>query len=150
MAGDGELRCEVDAAIARLRLDGAVRRLGFIDDVIGFFSRLDLLLLSSGSEGMPLAVLEAMANEVPVLATRVGAVPVEVDDGVTGLLVDPGDTAAMSRALSWMHQHPDVRRRMGRAGRDRLMRRFSLNRMRARVTSAYSRASHQAAIATAS
>jgi glycosyltransferase involved in cell wall biosynthesis len=77
-------------------------------------------------------------------------VPVEVDDGVTGLLVDPGDTAAMSRALSWMHQHPDVRRRMGRAGRDRLMRRFSLNRMRARVTSAYSRASHQAAIATAS
>jgi glycosyltransferase involved in cell wall biosynthesis len=150
MAGDGELRQEVDEAITRLRLDHAVRRLGFVDDVSEFLSGVDLLLLSSRSEGMPLAILEAMANEVPVLATRVGAVPLEVNDGVTGLLVEPGDSRALSRGLSWMHQHPGLRRRMGRAGRDRLLRQFSLDRMLAQVTAAYRRAAQRATIAAAS
>jgi glycosyltransferase involved in cell wall biosynthesis len=140
MAGSGELKAEVDAATRRLDLEDAVELPGFLEDVPSFFSRVDALMLSSRSEGMPLAVMEAMAHEVPVIATRVGAVADEVRDRVTGLLVQPGDIDAMSGALGWMQSHPDERQQMGVAGRQHLFEAFSLDRLVARVVWAYDQA----------
>jgi glycosyltransferase involved in cell wall biosynthesis len=137
MAGDGELRPDVEAALARLGLEALVKRSGFIRDIRSFFSRVDVLLLPSRSEGMPLAILEAMANEVPVVATRVGAIDQQVNHGVTGLLVEPGDNRSVAQALAWMHRHPVLRLEMGRAGRRRLVERFSLTQQCSRILSTY-------------
>ncbi len=85
------LRCQIDAA-------GLTRRvvlLGGCQDVPGFLSRLDIAVLCSRAEGLPNAVLEYMAAGRPIVATRVGAVPELIDDGVHGLLVPPNDAAAL-------------------------------------------------------
>jgi glycosyltransferase involved in cell wall biosynthesis len=103
--------------------------------------KIDALLLSSRSEGTPLVVLEAMGHGRPVVATRVGGVPQQVDDGVTGMLVPAGDHAALGRALAWMADHPEDRLAMGRASRRRVIRGFSLDHLTGQVEEAYSRAS---------
>src|SRR4030081_1132751 len=89
---------------------------------------------------MPLAIMEAMAHEVPVIATRVGAGADEVRDRVTVLLIQPGDVDAMSGALGWMQSHPDERQQMGVAGRRHLFEKFSLDGLVARVAWAYDQA----------
>jgi glycosyltransferase involved in cell wall biosynthesis len=137
MRGDGPLDEEVAAAVRRLDLADAVVRGGFVDDVQRFYGRIDALLLTSRSEGMPLVVLEAMGNELPVIATEVGALTVEVEHGVTGLLCDSGDAEALGEAIAWLEAHPDQGRQMGRRGRLRLERLFSVDRMTARICRAY-------------
>jgi glycosyltransferase involved in cell wall biosynthesis len=139
MCGGGELEDDLRAAIGSLRL-GALVCLGKpVERVAEFFSAIDVLCLPSRSEGMPLVVLEAMSHGLPVVATRVGAVPLEVQDGVTGLLAEPGDDRGLAEQLSWMWRHPLERRQMGRQGRLRARRRFSLERMARRVESVYLR-----------
>lgn len=139
MRGGGPLAPDVRRAIARHRLQSEVRMAGFVRRVEEFYRRIDVLLLSSRSEGMPLVVLEAMGHQLPVVATRVGAVTLEVADGVTGLLAEPGDAAGLGEALAWLEAHPGERLRMGRQARRRLQRHFSLERLTARVTSVYDR-----------
>jgi glycosyltransferase involved in cell wall biosynthesis len=141
LGGDGELRAEVIAEIERLRLVPHVELCGPIIDVPAFMRKIDALLLSSRSEGTPLVVLEAMGHGRPVVATRVGGVPQQVDDGVTGMLVPAGDHAALGRALAWMADHPEDRLAMGRASRRRVIRGFSLDHLTGQVEEAYSRAS---------
>ena len=80
---------------------------------------------------VPYSILEAMAAKVPVVATSVGAIPEMVVDGVTGLLVPPGDGRALGRAISSLLDDPGARERMGAAGRQRLVDRFD-----ARLTTA--------------
>jgi starch synthase len=79
---------------------------------------------------VPFAVLVALAAGLPVVATTVGAIPEMVVDGVTGLLVQPGDDRALAHALRYLLDRPDVREQMGSAGRRRVLARFD-----ARVTS---------------
>lgn len=139
MCGGGELEDEVRAAVSMLGLDSMVRVEGPVGDVTRFFSSVDLLCLTSRDEGMPLVVLEAMSHGVPVVATRVGAVPLQVLDGVTGLLAEPGDDRALAEHLSWMWRHPVEGRGMGKQGRQRVRRRFSLEGMVKRVEGVYLR-----------
>lgn len=102
----------------------APRRCG---DIIGLGQRSDVdallhdahvMVLSSRSEAMPLSIIEAMSAGLPVIATHVGGIPEQVTDDVTGLLVPPGDVAAMTAALHRMLD-PATRRRMGHAARKR-------------------------------
>jgi glycosyltransferase involved in cell wall biosynthesis len=137
MRGGGPLEKEVRAAVSRLGMEKHASIGPFLRDVAGFYGRIDTLLLSSRSEGMPLVVLEAMGHELPVIATRVGAVPLEVQDGVTGLLAESGDAAELGEAMAWLEAHPTERRRMGKHGRGRLSRLFSVERMASRTAQAY-------------
>jgi glycosyltransferase involved in cell wall biosynthesis len=137
MRGGGPLEKEIRAAVNRFGMEKHVSIGPFLDDVASFYSRIDALLLSSRSEGMPLVVLEAMGNELPVIATRVGAVPLEVRDGVTGLLAEAGAAAELGEAMAWLEAHPTEQRRMGKAARGRLRRLFSVERMASRTTQAY-------------
>jgi glycosyltransferase involved in cell wall biosynthesis len=139
MRGEGELEEELRSAVRLLQLDSVVCVDRPVESVGEFFSAIDVLCLPSRSEGMPLAVLEAMGHGLPVVATRVGAVPVEVHDGVTGLLAEAGDDRALATRLAWMWRHPAGRRRMGKRGRLRARRRFSLERMGKRVEAVYAR-----------
>jgi glycosyltransferase involved in cell wall biosynthesis len=79
-------------------------------------------------EGIPVALMEAMSAGVPVVASRLSGIPELVEDGVTGLLVPPGDPAALAAALARLARDPALCERLGRAGRERVVREFSVGR----------------------
>jgi glycosyltransferase involved in cell wall biosynthesis len=76
-----------------------------------------------------MTLLEAAASELPIVATRVGGNAEVVADGDTGRIVPARDSAALAEAMGWMAAHPDEARAMGRRGRDRVIRQFSIEAM---------------------
>jgi glycosyltransferase involved in cell wall biosynthesis len=89
----------------------------------------DCLVLPSYAEGLPMAILEAMAYGLPVIATRVGAIPEVVTDGREGLLVEPGDIPALATCLAKLASDAALRVRMGQAARQRAQTEYSLDKM---------------------
>ncbi len=137
LVGDGPLRAEVEARIEARELGGRVHLPGLRRDVRPYLSVMDLYLSSSEFEGLPIAILEAMALELPVAATAVGGIPAVVVAGETGALVPPGDVARLEAAAFEILSHREARLRMGQAGRSRVVAEFSLERMVARQESLY-------------
>lgn len=88
-------------------------------------------------ELLSLVALESMACGTPVIATHCGALPEVVEDGVTGLLVPPGDPQALREKIAFLLDRPDMARTMGAAGRERVLRRFTWDRVAARCLKAY-------------
>lgn len=129
IAGDGPERASTEALIQELQVARWVHVLGAIDDVPSVLAGIDVFALSSHVEGLPLAVMEAMACSLPVVATRVGGVPKVVADGGTGLLVPPGDERALRAALARLKDAPLERTLLGEAGRGRAEREFTSSRM---------------------
>lgn len=129
MVGDGPLR---EASLVRLRAAG-VDHLAWLPgerrDVPELMRALDAFVLPSLAEGISNTVLEAMATGLPVIATAVGGNPDLVDNGRTGLLVPAGDVAALSLALEDWATRPEHAADLGRAGRARVEREFSLHVM---------------------
>lgn len=135
--GDGPLRSELEGDVRRLGLDGAVELPGEVDDVRARLAAFDVFALSSRSEGLPISLLEASAAGLPVVASRVGGVPEVVDDGVSGFLVPAGDAGALAERLDALCDDVELRARLGRAGRERVAREFSLERSRDRHVELY-------------
>ncbi len=111
------------ALTAQIASAGLAHRIilgGFRADVPALMRRFSVLCLASDSEGTPNVILEALAAGTPVVATRVGGVPDVVQDGVTGLLVPPGDASALSDALSRLLANPALAQQMGAAGQARV------------------------------
>jgi glycosyltransferase involved in cell wall biosynthesis len=117
-------------AIGReLGLEDRVRFLGYREDAVSIFNSLDIYLNTSVSEGFSLTTVQAMACGIPVVATRSGGPEEIVTDGVDGLLVPVGDTAAIASALTRLASDAALRRRLGDAGRRTAVARFSVQRM---------------------
>ena len=129
IAGDGELRPRLEALVGELGLRDVVRVLGWRRDVPELLQAMDLFLLTSLFEGLPRAVLQAMAAGVPVVATAVDGTPEVVEDGVTGLLVPPGRPDLAARRLLDLRRDEPLRRRCVEAARRRLDRSFDIRRM---------------------
>lgn len=121
----------------RLGVGDRVVFAGFRDDVGSLLEELDVLVLPSWTEGLPLIVLEAMTHGRPVVATPVGGTPEVVADGETGLLVPPRDPAGLAEAIGRLLAEPELRARMGEAGRSRVAERFSADEMTRRVLEVY-------------
>jgi glycosyltransferase involved in cell wall biosynthesis len=138
IVGDGPDRPAVEEEVRRLGVQDTVELAGTRDDVPELLARADVFVLSSRSEGAPMSILEAMAAGLPVVATRVGGVDELVADGDTGMLVPPGDAAALSAALGLLIADPALRRRLGEAGRERVRRRFDVREQRRAHLAAYS------------
>lgn len=119
LAGDGQLRAPLEEAVQAQGLQGQVMFAGFVarENVADYLAASDLLVLPSRSEGLPHAVLEAMAFSLPVVASAVGGVPEAVSDGVTGALVPPEDPRALADALESLLADAERRAAMGAAGR---------------------------------
>jgi glycosyltransferase involved in cell wall biosynthesis len=129
IAGAGPCAADLAALTGRLGLDSAVEFLGEVRDVPALFRGASVLVLSSLTEGLPLTVLEAMSCGLPVVATRVGGTPEAVADGVSGLLVPPGDPARLAEALLRIDGDPEMGHRMGHAGCRRVAGLFDVRTM---------------------
>jgi glycosyltransferase involved in cell wall biosynthesis len=128
ICGEGSRSLAVREQIEKTGLGNRVRLLGWVHgaDKARVLEKAIALVLPSHTEGMPNAVLEAMASGRPVIATRVGGVPELVEDGRTGLLVQAGDIGALARAMEWMAEHPSEAREMGRLGRRHVLERHDV------------------------
>ena len=100
-------------------------RVPYLQDVL---SIMNIFLMTSIAEGTPLVILEAMAMGVPVVATDVGGISEQVADGETGIIVPPRDPNAISKSVIYLLEHPEERGRMGKKGRERVKKMFSLER----------------------
>jgi glycosyltransferase involved in cell wall biosynthesis len=129
MVGDGPDRQDVEIRAFRLGIVRDCLFLGYQDDVAPFYAAFDALVLPSANEGTPVSAIEALASGRPVVATRVGGVPDVVRDGIDGFLVDPGDVDALADRLADLAGDPDLVRRMGEAGRSRVLSRYSVDRL---------------------
>jgi glycosyltransferase involved in cell wall biosynthesis len=139
IVGDGPDREELEAEIEALGLTEEVRLAGERRDVPELLAAADVFVLSSASEGMPVSVLEAMAAGLPVVASGVGGVPELVADDETGILVEPGEPDALAGALLRLVRDPDLRRRLGGAGRARVEEQFDVDAFRRAHVELYSR-----------
>lgn len=129
LVGDGPDRETVEREARRL---GVVRHcffLGYQEHVAPFYAACDAVVLSSANEGTPVSVIEALAAERPVVATRVGGVPDVVRDGEDGFLVEPGDVEGLAERLQVLAEDPARRARMGAAGRARMLERYAVARL---------------------
>ena len=108
-----------------------------------WLERADVFVHTSRWEGFGIVLLEAMLASLPIVATRVSAVPEVVEDGRTGILVDAGDAPGLAGALDRLLSDPEGARRLGDAGLIRARSQFSIARMTERTLSVYREATQQ-------
>jgi glycosyltransferase involved in cell wall biosynthesis len=129
IAGGGELLEYLNDLAAELGVGERVHVLGARRDVPALMHALDAFAMPSIWEGFGLVLLEAMAAGLPIVASRVATIPEVVLDGETGLLVQASDEVALASALAMLAGNRALRERLGQAGRERLRRQFSLDKM---------------------
>jgi glycosyltransferase involved in cell wall biosynthesis len=139
LAGDGPLRGELTELVHSLGVQDRLLLPGYRSDASDVIAALDVAVSSSAFEGSPLAVMEYMESARPIVATRVGGVPDLIEDGVHGLLVDPGDVPALTEAIRRMLADPEAARRMGEAARERRRHEFTVDLMVRRFEALYER-----------
>lgn len=137
LVGDGPERQTLEQHSARLNVSKNVIFLGFRNDIVSYLSMFDLFIMSSLMEGIPLALLEAMAVSRPVVVTNVGGNSEVVIEGETGILIPPKDSEKMAQAIIKILQNPNLAKKMGEAGRKRVEDKFTLDRMVNRYESIY-------------
>lgn len=140
IAGQGHLLPRLQAEAADLGIGNQVAFLGLRDDIPQFLQSIDVFVLPSLSEGLPLSVLEAMAAGKPVIATNVGGVSEVVQDQRTGFLVPPKDPEAMANRILRVMADQAMAERLGRAGREKVERDFSLDTMTQQYEALYEEA----------
>jgi len=129
IVGDGPQRPKLEALAGELSLTDAVHFLGTRSDIPQVLSLLDVFVLSSHMEANPVSILEAMATEKPVVATRVGSVPETVREGQTGYLGAPGSAEELAARVTELFRNPEHAAAMGRAGREHVLAHWSIERM---------------------
>jgi glycosyltransferase involved in cell wall biosynthesis len=125
MVGEGPAREEWEGLAWQLGIDGNVVFTGSRKDMPEVYASLDVMVLPSLIEAMPMSVLEAMAASRPVIATRVGAVPKLVIHGETGLLLEPGDADGLTTSILRVLRDPELARRLGESGHAHVAQHFS-------------------------
>ncbi len=139
MCGDGPERLGAEILVRDYGLDNDVLFVGQVPNIADYLSVADLLLLPSETESFGLAALEAMACEVPVIATRTGGLPEVVLHGETGYLVDLGDTKTMAECAISIISNDRKRREMGERGRAWAVERFNTDRVIPQYENLYER-----------
>lgn len=128
IVGDGPLRSEIHAKAAQLDLGPRLVMPGLQTDVKPWLSAMDVYMMSSIFEGLPIALLEAMSMECAIVATNAGGIKEVIRDGVDGLVTDVGSWERLTEHVTTL-LNPSVRNRFASAGRRRVVESFSLQRM---------------------
>ncbi len=143
IAGDGPGRTELTAKVAQEPWRGRVTLLGHRGDVENVLRALDVLVLPSyAHEGIPQIILQAQASGTAVVATRIGGIPEVVEDGVTGLLIEPKNAPLLAEKIALLLDNPVLRAQLGAAGRQYAEKYHSLDRMGERLLDLYTTLRH--------
>ncbi len=137
LIGEGRLRQHLERQTAQMDLADKVRFLGFRSDLRELYEKVSVAASPSLYEGLPFAIMEFMAAGIPVVATDVAGHRDLVVHGETGLLVPPGDDLALADSLATLLEHPERARRMGLAGRQRVISCFGADVMAAKLVGCY-------------
>ena len=137
IAGDGPLMPALRAQVREYNLDKKVLFLGHRDDGYDILKLIDLFVLPSLNEGIPMVLLEALALARPVIASRVGGIPEVIEDGVSGLLVTPGREDELAQSCVALMDNYNFAQELGIAGRKRVEERFSARVMAEKVAEVY-------------
>ena len=129
IVGDGPLRGELQILAAACQVRDSVHFAGYQSPTAPFIQAMTIFALTSRSEGMPQAAIEAAVCGLPIVASRVGGLPELIEDGRTGLLFPVGDDRALAAALEQLLTHPDRARRIGQAARRHAVATFDISRM---------------------
>jgi len=141
LAGTGPAMQEVKARVRDLKLNGSWEFVGSYDGAVGcsaFMRTLDVFVLPSFAEGTSKSVIEAMAHGLPIITTSVGGSP-DLLTPDTGILIPPGDSAALADAMHCLASDPALRKRMGQAARDRYLQLFAPEPVLSMLVTTYSR-----------
>ena len=135
IVGGGPERQSLEEAISQRKLDGVVRLAGPCnpDRVIDFYARADAFALASFAEGVPVVLMEAMAMEIPCVATWIAGVPELIRDGIDGLLVPPADPEALADSIEKLMEDPALGARLAASARRRVLDLYNLERNSARL-----------------
>lgn len=130
LVGDGPYRDELERAARHLGVEGQIRFTGALTGarVAPLYREADVFCLPSFAEGLPVVLMEAMANELPVVTSRIAGIAELVDEGVNGVLLPPGRDDVLADALGRLSADPELRARWGRAGRERVLRDYDVAR----------------------
>jgi len=120
MAGDGPLRPQIEDEILRRKLHSRVHLLGWVEDIPSLWAAADLGVMTSRHEGLPRAVVEALASAKPVVATAVDGTPEVVIPGVNGFLFEPGDVAKAASHILRIRRDPALAQRLAQAAPEKL------------------------------
>ena len=139
--GDGPDRSSLEADVAARGLGAAVVFEGAVnqDRIRALYAQADAFALASFAEGIPVVLMEAMAMEIPCVTTWITGIPELIRNGVDGLLVPPSDDAALAQALAVLMDEAAVRRRLGAAGRTRVLEAYNLSRNTERLAAIFRR-----------
>lgn len=140
VAGDGAERDRLQALIQDSGVSEQVRLLGQQQDVVRIYGSIDVLVLSSRTEGLPMALLEGMASGLPVVATKVGEVPAVLDNSGAGFLAEVDDVQALASSIATLVSDPVRRYTMGASARHRVAAEYSADRMAAEYVAVYNEA----------
>lgn len=126
VAGEGWFRGRIEQEIEEIGISHLVELVGEVENVYGFISELDILILpSTHQEDFPNVILEAMAMSKPVIGTTVGGIPEQIMDGITGYLIAPSNPAELTKSLSILIHNKTLRESMGKNGRKRFLEQFT-------------------------
>jgi glycosyltransferase involved in cell wall biosynthesis len=138
VVGDGSLRAEIEEKVRVTGLASNVRFVGWQRNLRQVYGAMDVAALTSRNEGTPVALIEALAARVPVVATAVGGVPDVIQDGRTGVLIAPADADALAAALQRLARDRVWRAEMADRGRRDVQRRFASRRLVEDILALYS------------
>ena len=127
--GDGLQRKKIEDLILKYRLTEEIFLMGRIPEAYRFLKAFKMFVLPSIKEGMPWIILETMAARVPILSTRVGAIPEMIENKKEGLIVSPKNPKALSEAISWLLAHEKKAYDMAFKAKKKVKKEFKLNRM---------------------
>jgi glycosyltransferase involved in cell wall biosynthesis len=140
--GEGPDRKQLEGLVQELGIAGSVYFAGFRDDMASVYAGLDLMVMPSLDEGLPMTLLEAMAAKRAVIASAVGAVPEVIDHGHSGLLVEPGNVDDLEQSMLLLLNDPSLRNRIAENARESVSR-FSSDRMARNYLDFYERMGHR-------
>jgi len=127
--GDPKYIASLNQKVARYGLSKYWTWMGYQADSSKIYSGLDICVMPSFNESFGMVAVEASGNELPIIASNCGGLPEIIEDGVTGLLVEPGDPNELAGKICWLLDNPEAARRFGIEGRKKVLREFTQEQM---------------------
>lgn len=137
ICGSGDEENKIKELISSYKLENKVFMLGHISNIQEIYSIIDILVLASDTEGTPRVVLEAMSNEICVVATNVGGLKEIIDNNKNGILVNKGDYKSISEKIDYLLSNDAVRKKYAESGKKKIISEFNINEMSEKIENIY-------------